>query len=336
MAMLLLAAALQLTAVGVAISYTVQVVAVSDQDVALDLSRELLRQGYPAYVVRGSSGDRDVFRVRVGAFANRGAALSYAEAMPAVAGSRPVPALTETIPEGIMPFEPALLVEVEASVGLEILPWGDLVAVRIQNPDGLPAHYFLIGDEGVIDFAAWLALPLDEGAVLRVRNLDLWPSTWQQEDDDVRSAFLRSRVSLVATELGLEEEVVDAAVYREASPPYLVVVERAEPSQADPGELLALGVLGDPPVGAPDTFLGDAIALPAAPAPLYVLSADPPVEAVSGESWRATSDEGFTRVDPTDGGSGWRASVGVPLWAGGHYLLTLDGTHLRLFRLLPR
>ena len=84
-------------------SYTIQVVALSDRDSATDIMGDLLRQGFPAYVVRSTSSAGDVFRVRVGAFANRPAALLYAEAMPLVAGGQPVPALAEGIPEGHTP-----------------------------------------------------------------------------------------------------------------------------------------------------------------------------------------------------------------------------------------
>jgi cell division septation protein DedD len=56
---------------GAGIAFTVQVIAVSDQTTAIDISRGLLRDGFPAYVVRSTGGQGDVYRVRVGAFANR-------------------------------------------------------------------------------------------------------------------------------------------------------------------------------------------------------------------------------------------------------------------------
>lgn len=318
-----------------AISYTVQVVAVSDQEVALELQGQLLRQGFPAYVVRASTADRDVYRVRVGAFANRGAALSYAEAMPQVFGSQPVPALAETIPGGIMPLEPELLLDSEIGVGLELLPWNDGVAARLQPSPDAQADYrvFDVGEPAA--FAAWAALPTEGGGVLRVRNLPLWPSTWSDDSDAVREAFLRSMLSLVATELAIPVEQVDAALFV-GEPPYLVVLERADPLQSDPGELLALGLPGEISAFGPLTYLEVAAVVPSPSAPLYGYDGVLPEGALEGEGWRASADEGFTRIDPNDGNAGWRAGVGVPLWSSGRYLLTTDGERLRLFRLVPR
>ena len=77
-----LAALLLGVASGQAISYTVQVVAVSDQNQAFSLIRELGLEGFPAYAARATTQQGDVVRVRVGGFANRAAAVLYADAMP--------------------------------------------------------------------------------------------------------------------------------------------------------------------------------------------------------------------------------------------------------------
>ncbi len=145
-----------------AISYTVQVIAVSDQESALSISRDLLREGYPTYVVRSTGAQGDVYRVRVGAFANRGAALRYAESMPEVGGSRPVPALAEAIPQGIMPLAPRLLWQhAWTNEDVRVLPWPGGVAVRVQRGDPLrQALYFVFQDGEERSFEAWAALPL--------------------------------------------------------------------------------------------------------------------------------------------------------------------------------
>ena len=325
---------LSLSAGAAAISYTVQVVAVSDQEVALEVQGQLLRQGFPAYVVRASTGDRDVYRVRVGAFANRGAALSYAEAMPQVFGSRPVPALAETIPGGIMLLEPELLLDSAAVDGVVLLEWGDEVAVRIQLSADAPAGYHVFDGDATAEFEAWSAVPLEQG-VLRVRNLALWPSTWDEDAAAVLEAFQRSMVSFVAGELALSADEVAGAIFS-GEPPYLVVLERADPQQADPGELLALGLPGEMGVSGPVEYLGEASLLPTPVEVLYAFDGLLPDGPLQGEGWTALADEGFTRIDPNDGSAGWRAGVGVPLWSGGRYLLTTDGARLRLFRLLPR
>jgi len=147
-----------------AISFTVQVIAVSDQATAVDISRNLLRDGFPAYVVRSTGSQGDVYRVRVGAFANRAAAVRYAAAMPDVAGARPVPALAEAIPGGIMPLTPRVLWEgLVAGQDLRVLPWPDGVAVRRQVLDPLrQATYTLVQGADVRTMQAWLLAPLAE------------------------------------------------------------------------------------------------------------------------------------------------------------------------------
>ena len=162
---LLLGAAL--AAVGAtaqAIAFTVQVIAVSDQTAALDISRGLLRDGFPAYVVRSTGGQGDVYRVRVGAFANRAAAVRYAATMPDVAGARPVPALAEAIPGGIMPLAPRVLWEGPiAGADLRLLPWPEGIALRRQVLDPLrQATYTLVQGAEVRTVEAWLLAPLAE------------------------------------------------------------------------------------------------------------------------------------------------------------------------------
>lgn len=158
---------LALAAVGapaLAIAFTVQVIAVSDQASALDISRTLLRDGFPAYVVRSTGSQGDVYRVRVGAFANRAAAARYAAAMPEVAGARPVPALAEAIPVGIMPLAPRALWDGPvAGADLRVVPWPDGVALRRQAFDPLrQASYALVQGAEVRTVQAWRVAPLAE------------------------------------------------------------------------------------------------------------------------------------------------------------------------------
>lgn len=97
----ILAVLLGLAQVSPTIPYTVQVITASDQSTALSLQTELRLEGFPAYVVRASTGQGDLYRVRVGAFANRDAALSYADQMPPLGGSKPVPVLRSRFPRGL-------------------------------------------------------------------------------------------------------------------------------------------------------------------------------------------------------------------------------------------
>ena len=145
------------------IAFTVQAIAVSEQATALDLSRALLREGFPAYVVRSTGGQGDVYRVRVGAFANRAAAVRYAASMPDVGGARPVPALAEVIPDGVMPQAPRVLWQgVAPDVDLHVAGWpGEGIALRVQSV-GAPRQstYVLVQAGEVRTVAAWRAVPL--------------------------------------------------------------------------------------------------------------------------------------------------------------------------------
>lgn len=146
------------------ISFTVQVIAVSDQQNAIDISRVLLQAGYPAYVVRSTGAEGDVYRVRVGAFANRLAAVRYAAAMPGVGGSQPVPMVAEAIPTGIMPLAPRVLWQGSWAAGeLRVLPWPAGIALRQQQLVPLAqARYTLVQAGEVRTLEAWWLLPLAE------------------------------------------------------------------------------------------------------------------------------------------------------------------------------
>lgn len=344
-----------------ALSYTVQVVALSDWQAALDLVRQLSRDGFPAYSVRASTAQGAVFRVRVGAFGNRAAAVSYAEAMAGAAGTAPVPALSEDIPPGIMPLEPSLVASVDLTAeDWALLPWNDGVALRVQGVEPLTeARYYPSADttpeeaggEGAGEgagggvpigdpapLAAWLAVPEPDGAVLRVRSLSLWPPNWRDEPEEVRGAYRASLLALVAESLALDEASVAAASAEGPDgAPQLIVLERSRPAAPGEGELLGLA---DPAGGfdarGPRRWLRGGEALPTPVTPLFG-PGDAPEGAtdLGGRGWQATADGGFTSL-LLDGGSSWRAVVGEPLWAGGDHLLTRWRDTLLLFVLRER
>lgn len=226
--------------------YTVQVVALSDRQAAVNTVEEMLRQGYPAYAVRSHSSEGDVFRVRVGAFGNRAAALLYAEAMPQVAGGQPVPALAEAIPQGITPLVAKLLLTRDLA-GLEatLVLVGGVPALRTQQRDPLkPAEYAVMRGDVVELVHAWLLFEDADGTRFVVRDMVLWPETWQDESDDVLKGYENTLISLVAETLALDDATVANARYGASSesPPRLIVVERSAPGATGGPELLGLGL----------------------------------------------------------------------------------------------
>lgn len=421
-------------ATGMAISYTVQVIAVSDQDSALGISRELLRDGYPAYVVRSTGAQGDVYRVRVGAFANRAAALRYSETMPDVAGSRPVPALAEAIPLGIMPLAPRLLWQHEWSgEDVWVLPWPAGVAVRYQPVDPLRQATYVVfqggeerafqawaavplrelpdvldrdlidvpiidltepeavepappedapqvaepeapapdapaadqppaepaGDEPPVDPAAVAAPPgdevsaldlntlvadpdaeLPEAGVVLLRDRWLWPPSWEEDSDEVRTSFRASLVNLVARDVELPPDEVDALAYWPGGgpPPALVVLDVSDRTARDAGVVLALA---DPRPGmlpwGTDRLLpeGTPWSMPSWPAERVRPEGEPSEEGYGGDAWQVTPDGAFVRITMQDGAT-WRAGVGAPLWSDGQAVLAWDGERLLLYDFVPR
>lgn len=108
-----------------AISYTVQLFASSDEARASQLQAQLAGQGFKAYLLSVPTAQGQVYRIRVGAFANRAAAALFAQVMPSVEGSTPSPALAEGgVQPGLIPLEPALLGQYDVQTTLvQIYPW---------------------------------------------------------------------------------------------------------------------------------------------------------------------------------------------------------------------
>jgi hypothetical protein len=320
-----------------AISYTVQVVALSDQQAALGVQRTLLDEAYPAYVVRATTVQGDIYRVRVGAFANRDAALLYAEAMPAIVGSPPLPALAEGIPSGVMPLEPRVLAQLPDDEA-EVLPWPGGIALRSQPDESLPATYRVVRGGATWTFEAWRAEPV-AGAVMRLRNMSLWPSTWQQEAPEVREEYRLARLDALATRLALSPARLEALQQRPTyGPPFLVALELVDSAS---GGVTVVGVAevdGRLSGHGPEALaLGDG-EIPDAVAPLYRAMGAQAAEsgAQGGEDWRAVAAGDFFLLSTQDGGAAWKAGVGTPLWSDGDHLLVRSGSGLILYDFVAR
>ena len=353
--------AFQLAFQGAAISYTVQVAALSDEDAALALQQSLRQEGYPAYLVSVPSESGTIFRLRVGAFADRAAAQTYAETMRGVGGTAPVPALAEGIPAELFPLEPTLLARYDDApdmVDLTITPWGEGAALRAQGHfEGEPfiAEYRVLREGAdAATFEAWRAAP--QGAsesVLRTYNLSLWPGGEEMSEGE-REAFAEARLEEIARSLELTPEQVRPYLLLEPGrgAPYLVLAEQfalgpdeapsaatggvsggaASPSPGRTSERYR--ALGNPaermPPGGPDlTWFNRAPpeGFPAElPEPLFDLETAFTEDELVREP-RTLSGDGWSAAAQGDytqlslGDRRWRAVVGYPLWAGGDYLL---------------
>lgn len=336
------------------VSYTVQVVALSDVDAAQGVQVDLLRDGYPAYVVRSTSAQGDVWRVRVGAFANRAAALLYASGMPEVGGVQPVPALAESIPFGIMPLAPHVLLDepladrtvAVGTLGEQLIlrlqarsaPEGEAPAADPAQPVFQPAEFVIIVGTAFERRRAWRFGEVD-GAHLWVRETLLWPATWRDETDEVREGFRSSLLRLLAERLGVDVAAVEAASYQPVTEeaPRLIVVELEAPDQPDGVRLLGLGLpAGGFDADGPLEYLGitrDELPPLVGDVAVDQLLADP-AEQVEGEGFIASSDGAYIRLNA--GGSSWRAGLGQPLWSDGRRLLAVVEDRLLIYGFVQR
>jgi len=344
------------------VPYTVQVAALSDAEAAIDLSGELLRDGFPAYVVRAEGAVGSVFRVRVAAFGDRVSADRYAEALGARRGGAPRPALAEAIPAGILPLAPIRLFRAEGEARAVVLDWGTAGVVLRTGPTEGPAVYR--GEDGRT-FEAWWARPTADGGREEVARLPLDDAAAADDEPPVRDALFRQRLRLVADQAGLDETVLEeAAVRGEPGDRHLIVwrsvdatssvlgVVRAAASPASrasddwlggvppepPGVLLVVreGPATDAAPVADDGAVTEARDSEAQPpdGPAETDEAPPGVPVVEGDGWRARRDGTWT-VLASDGAT-WRALVGAPR-RGSDDLLVLEVEGGReLVRLSPR
>ena len=347
---------------GQGLTYTVQVVALSDRAAAGALQRELLAEGYPVYLVGVPTDGGTVYRLRVGAFGNRGAALAYAEAMRRGGTGAPAPALAEDVPAGLIPLEPTLLASYPYLPGvtrLTVLPWGEGYALRFQGAfEGEPteAEYRILGP-GAAPFRAWRAAPFGEGALERVYNFPLWPPDWETLGAAERDAHEERVLETLASSYG--SSVGALRDYRALQPgsglPYLVRAERRDLATNEGRYYPALGLpraTRDPAGPALRWFNGEEPEgfLRGLPAPVFdaglVLGEDagssgavmppPGTLELSGVGWTALPDDAYTRLRLGSTGRNWRAVAGYPLWAHGDFLLVLEAEQVQLYRFSER
>lgn len=313
------------------IAYTVQVIAVSDQSQAFSLIRELGVENYPAYATRATTEQGDVVRVRIGGFANRAAAVLYAEAMPdfPTPGSRPLPALADNIPAGVMPFEPRLLLDT-SETDFELLEWGGGLALAYPAEASGLRNWQLLADGASVEFKAYSAWREPDGLVVRYRDQPLWPDDWQELTGAQLEEERTMALELLASRLAVEPAALQGAVRDRAGQPVVVVLERFNPWQSvSVGQLLGATLTdGD------SDWDGSVVGESPEPVPAEVLLADPaslqPVP-VSGDDWSLRFDDPFMLQTTPDLNRSWRAAVGAPLWTDGTHVLASHQGRLLIY-----
>ena len=306
-----------------AISYTVQVVAISDETNALNLQNDLNEMGYPAYLVSVPTSNGYIFRLRVGSFANRAAAAKFALAMASASEtleSSPAPALAEGIPLDLVPLEVELLGSYPlATYSVQVLPWRGDITIRTQATDSWSEAEYLFRD--LSSFSAWRASKLQDGSIMRVYSKHLWPEAWQIASSEDREVFRQRSLEEVASEIDLPADSLRAFEFRtEEGVPFLVLVELFDPSKR---EWRTLRSLGQPSSGisahGPELawFSGETeIDIPVW-LPIYEADAqeDSINEPLYGNNWQVLGDGDYARV--TDESSqkklesrGWATRLG--------------------------
>jgi hypothetical protein len=435
-----------------AISYTVQVVASSDEARATQLRDELARQGYPAYLLAVPTAQGQVYRIRVGAFANRAAAALFAQTMPSVEGSTPSPALADSVPPGLIPLEPALLGQYDLTTTLvQVFPWPasppsdpqdsslpseepvaeeatpsessganseqantgssntsstqessseqitesaseegssapsdgtnepgadssattsentmpestmeetppenqepfaqtepqpeeaqtqpPLMAIRIQPRDASQQATYRVGG---LEFEAWKAAPSENGDIVRVRSLSVWPEEWQSVSEAERNQYRETVLANVANDLDLSPQQVEPFVFElENQAPFVVLVERFNPEAQTTQRLRAIGQPrpNEANLGlrwdGPSSFFGENILVPLPSADTVFepsTTSEAPAE-VMGSGWRARSDDDYVILEVE--GKTWRAANGEPVWANGNLLISLYNSQVLIYQ----
>lgn len=316
-----------------AISYTVQVVAVSDENRARALEEQLLASGFAAYTLTVPTQQGLIYRLRIGAFADRDSAERFADALSPPGGDPATPALAESIPEDLIPLEPAWLGRYAPGSDLRVLPSPAGPLLRARAKGALEPSYRLPDGRRV---SAFRLMPQPDGGWLVVRALLLWPADWQGLSEEARAQQRQTVLGNVASALGRSAGELEPYVFAPAGQaPFLAVVERWS---AGGGDRERLPALGDPARGigadGPELhwFGGSEVEI-REPEPLWTLPEAPaPVASVTGERWQAQGDGGFVRLEL--GERSWRVVPGAPLWAAGDLLAVWDEGAVVLYALL--
>lgn len=320
--------------------YTVQVVALTDRDSALQLVSELLKEGFPAYVVNSKSQEGDLFRIRVGSFADRAASVAYIEVMPEIAGGRPVPALAEGIPVGLVPAHTALRMHVPVAMQPElVLGTAERLLVRTRAEDGMgdQYQYYAFDSRGQFEVEAYRVIPGSNSDWFVLRDMALWPEHLVHDSPEIQATFRESLLTLLEERLRVSREQLEAAAFFVGDFEMVRVVERYHPS-SQLAEVVALVWYDGEARVFSDEEVGE-----------YFGASDRPAEAVTqlvpseltlqSDEWFATPEGDFVRLSVNEDGvpgKSWRAATGTPLRFVLSGLLTLDSTGLYYYEFPAR
>lgn len=321
--------------------YTVQVVALSDRDSALTLVSDLLKEGFPAYVVRSASQEGDLFRIRVGSFADRGAAVEYIEQMPEIAGGRAVPALAEGIPAGLVPAHTELKLQIPlAERPVLVLADTERLLLRSELPDNAePDHHQFFGFDANGNFRveAYRVVPGDGTDWYILRDLPLWPETLVDDSEEIRETFRESLLSLLEERLGVTRTQLENATISHEHTNVVRVVERYH-GASKLAEVVALvwfegeeRVFSNPEVG-------ERFSQPELPVK-EVTALVPANGTVQNSEWFAAPEDAFVRLSVNNEGvpgKSWRAATGTPLVFVFSGLLSLGDQALYYYEFPPR
>lgn len=312
------------------VPYTVQVAALSDPEVAIDLSGSLLRERFPSYVVRAEGTAGAVYRVRVGAFGDRATADAYATALTPIVGAPAAPALAEAIPAGLIDWAPVQLYvhDVGSESVADVIAWGTTQALRIEARDGLVEFRPLDGSEPFVAFDAWKTGDTTDDVV----RLDLDGTSTAGDDPAVRDALFRQRLRLLAERLGRDPDSLDTDVVRGAVGERHVVVWRKRSREVE-SLVSVLRADADPRARDPGSWSG-AAPPPIAPAIVRLGDSFDPAPAIAGDGWIVVADGAWTSFVVDD--RTWRAIVGTPLAATGSLLIVGTDEATTLYLVVAR
>lgn len=320
-----------------AISYTVQVIALSSETNVRLLEDRLKELGFPAYIITVPTNQGQIFRLRVGSFANREAAQKYAQAMQGVLDSLPVPQLAEGIPIDLVPLEAKILASYPSSdTIIRINTEQEKLVIRIQTLGLFNEANYIIGD---LNFSAYRAVLTDDNKITRVFSRRLWPKVYPLDSNTERDAFYQNTLTELATKLGISmEDIKKYQFTNQKSEPFLVLVEQMDLQN---NSLILLRALGKP--GSRINDFGPELEWFDPASKLEIIEPKPEIE-IAGQAklstkplqteiWIASSQNNFTEIQIIDTKQKWLSVAGSPIWAKEDLLLTKFNNTFELYQL---